>query len=151
MEQQRQQMEYQQKIGQEQLQWEQERFGQEEERRQQNYLADLAANPISWLEYASASGEQPAVQPWMLPLMQGQYQGLQAGESIPGYDAEDMSSMPELLRPSRQLQARMGPTGLAGLAGYRQARTGIRPEELDFRQRSSAPPGGRFAGLSRRR
>jgi hypothetical protein len=55
---------------------------------QSNYLADLAAHPISWLEYSRASGTTPLVQPWMLPLSSGDYSelgGLQAGQPVPGW------------------------------------------------------------------
>ena len=59
--------------------------------------------------------------------------------------------MPELTRPSRQYQARMGPTAQAQYQGYRKARTGILPEETQFRQWSAAPPSGAFPGLQYRR
>ena len=115
------------------------------------YGAQLAAQPHSWLEYAAFTGEQPAVQPWMLPLMPQEYSQLQAGGAIPGYSQTDMTAMPDLIRPSQQLFARMGPTAQQQYLGYQQADQGAIPEETLWRQQQSAPPSGRFAGLSRRR
>lgn len=115
------------------------------------YGAQLAAQPMSWLQYAAYTGEQPAVQPWMLPLMPQEYQQLGAGQAIPGYTAESMAGMPQLTTPSRQYQARMSPEQREMYYGYRQARTGERPEETQWRLWSSAPPSGRYAGLSRAR
>lgn len=141
----RQQMEYgyqQQMMAQQQQQmmWQQ----QEAERQ---YESQLAAQPRSWLEYSAYKGETPAIQPWMKPLMPQQYQGMEAGQQIPGWD-QGMKGMPELTRPSRQYQARMGPTAMQQYGGYQQARTGIRPEELQFRLWSGAPPGGQRRGLT---
>jgi len=151
MEMQRQQMQYQQEIAEAQLAWEQELYGMQAEQQQQNYLSNLRANPVSWLEYAAASGKEAAIQPWMIPLMQGQ-QGMQAGGAIPGFEgAEGMTEMPELLRPSAQYAARMGPTAQQQYYGYQQGQQGATPEETQWRMWSSAPPSGRFGGLSRRR
>lgn len=61
---------------------------------------------------------------------------------------QSLAGMPELTRPSRQYQARMGPTALAQYYGYRQARTGVRPEEEQWRLWSMAPPGGGYQGLT---
>lgn len=107
-------------------------------------LATLRANPTSWLEYASLAGQQPAIQPWMLPLMPQQYAGTVAGAPIPGWSAgaPTMAELPELTTPSRQYQARMGPTGVAQYQGYQQARTGMLPSETEWRLWSQAPPGG---------
>lgn len=58
-----------------------------------------------------------------------------------------MSGMPELVRPSRQYQARMGPTAMQQYGAYAQARTGITPEELQWRLMNRAPPGGGYSGL----
>jgi len=127
--------------------WQQTYQQQQLDWQQQQYLSQLAAQPRSWLEYASATGETPAIQPWMKPLMPQQYAGLGAGEAIPGWGAESMTGMPELTRPSRQYQARMGPTAQQQYLGYAQARTGATPEETQFRLWSGAPPGGAYKGL----
>lgn len=127
------------------LQQQYQRWQQEEAQRQ--YGAQLAAQPISWLQYAAYAGKEPAIQPWMQPLMPQEYGGLGAGEQIPGWTAETMAGMPELTRPSRQYQARMGPTAMEQYLGYRQARTGERPEETQFRLWSTAPPSGAYGGL----
>lgn len=105
------------------------------------YKAQLAAQPKSWLEYAAYTGQEPVVQPWMLPLMPQEY-GLQTGQPIPGYTEESMAGMPSLLNPSAQYLARMGPTAQQQLYGYQQAQTGAMPEETAWRQWSAAPPGG---------
>lgn len=97
---------------------------------------------MSWLQYASYTGETPAIQPWMQPLMGGT-----AGEAIPGITPESMAGMPALTQPSAQLWGRMGPTAQAQFAGYRQARTGVRPEETAFRMGAGAPPAGRAPSL----
>ena len=133
----------------------QQAWQQEEAQRQ--YGAQLAAQPASYLQYAAYTGQQPAIQPWMLPLMPQQYQQLGAGQAIPGWQApqagqmdgfaQGMAGLPQLTRPSRQYQARMGPTALAQYGGYQQARTGARPEETSFRLWSAAPPSGQYQGL----
>lgn len=196
---QRQQLDYQRQIQESQLQWEQNRFGQEQEQLKQQRLAQLGANPISWLQFAAESGQPPVVQPWMLPLSPGQYgwqgggqqggqfigdgqgqiarpggpggeelgaispfgggaapQGvggsaLEVGQPIPGYSPTDFTGLPELLRPSRQLQSRMGPTALQQYYGYQRGQQGIPIEETIWRAQAAAPPGGRYPGLSRRR
>lgn len=135
-------------------QWQQ----QEAERR---YGAELAAKPMAWLQHAAYTGQQPVVQPWMQPLMPQQYEQLGAGQPIPGWQAPaagqmygqapDMTGMPELTTPSAQYWARMGPTAQQQLLGYRQARTGARPEETQFRRWSAAPPSGQYRGLTRAR
>ena len=55
----------------------------QQEQEQQNYLAKLGAQPISWIEYAMATKTPPVVQPWMQPLMPEQYGQLQPGQVIP--------------------------------------------------------------------
>ena len=137
--------------------WRQQQLASEEKWREsqlaaqkQQELAQLAAQPHSWLEYAALSGEQPAVQPWMLPLMSQEYTGA-AGQPIPGWGAENMQGMPALTTPSTQYMARMGPTAQQQFQGYRQARTGARPEEQEFRMWNQAPPSGSNLGLTRRR
>ncbi len=112
--------------------------------------ARLAASPLSWLQYASYTGETPAIQPWMIPLMGQQYAGTVAGAPIPGWqgDAPSLQDLPQLTRPSRQYQARIGPTALQQYQGYQQARTGATPQETDWRLYSAAPPGGTYRGLS---
>lgn len=153
-----QQLAQQQKQFEEQMAWEQKQFGLQQEAEKQQRLAQLAAQPTSWLQYAAEAGKEPAIQPWMLPLMPQQYSQLQAGGAIPGWTGtmsaeagQPMTSLPQLTRPSRQYQARMGPAALQQYSGYRQARTGMVPEESEFRLWSQAPPSGRFGGFSRAR
>lgn len=146
---QQEQAQMQQQQWQQQFGWQQEQFRLQQAETERQYGAQLAAQPRSWLEYAAYTGEQPAVQPWMQPLMPQQYQGLQAGAAIPGFEAgaPTMAGLPQLTTPSPQLWGRMGPTAQQQFAGYRQARTGIRPEEQEFRREAMAPPGGRFGGM----
>ncbi len=152
---------------------EQEQFqlqltGQREER-----LAQLAAQPISWLQHAALSGQTPVVQPWMIPLMRPG-QNLQVGQPIPGFQpalpggaveqggfipgtatpsplGTQFANLPELRRPSAQLFARMGPTAQQQFLGFRQARTGIPPQETLFRQRQTGPPGSSGGGFQQQR
>ena len=143
----------------EQFEWEQQQWQQQLEMQQQQlemqqqqHLAQLAANPMSWLQYAAEAGQQAAIQPWMMPLMSQQYPSLQAGQPIPGFKGtEGMTGMPELTRPSAQYQARLGPTALQQYYGYQQAQQGARPEETQFRRWNEAPPGGSWPGLQYRR
>lgn len=121
---------------------------QELDLQQQNYLAGLAANPTSWLEYAAASNQPPVIQPWMMPLMPQDYGIMSAGETIPGWSPESMSGMPELMNPSAQYMARIGPTAQQQYLGYERARTGATPEETSWRLWAMAPPSGRNVGLS---
>jgi len=113
---------------------------------QQQMLASLRAQPASWLEYASLAGETPAIQPWMLPLMPQEYASLQAGAPLPGWQAggESLAGLPELTRPSAQYLARMSPSAREQYAGYRQARTGMTPADIGWRQWTAAPPTGGF-------
>ncbi len=98
--------------------------------------------PTTGTPYLPQTGTQPL-------LTQGDMGAWQAGQPIPGW--AEPGQMPQLVEPSRQYQARMGPTALGQYAGYEQFTTGIRPEELDFRMWSAAPPGGRNPGLTYRR
>lgn len=125
------------------LGWYQQQATMQQAEAERQEKARLAAQPISWLQYASYTGQAPVVQPWMQPLMGG----YQAGQQIPGWSASGGSAMPELTRPSAQYQARMGPTALQQYAGYQQARTGATPEETAFRLGSTAPPSGRRSTL----
>ncbi len=117
-------------------------------------LATMATQPRSWLEYSQLGGTTAQIQPWMLPLMPQQYSQLQAGGAIPGYSptATSLGGMPQLVTPSRQYQARMGPTAQEQYLGYQQAQSGILPEEQQWRLWSqTAAPGGQYSGLSYRR
>ncbi len=123
---------------------EQSRLAAEKEAR----LATLRANPASWLEYASLSGQTPTIQPWMLPLMPQQYSQFQAGQQLPGYQANETTmNLPELTRPSTQYLARSTPSAVQQYYGYEKARTGATPEDTQRRIRSGSAPGGYFSGL----
>ncbi len=164
----------QQQLEADQLFREQQLTSQREER-----LAQLAANPISWLQHAALSGQTPVVQPWMIPLMRPG-QNLQIGQPIPGFQSNVQSglpgaalegpqggflpgsatpapvgnqfaNLPELRRPSAQLFSRFGPTAQRQFLGFRQARTGIPPEEALFRQRQAGPPGAARGALQQQR
>lgn len=132
-----------------QFEWQMGEANRQAQEERDRHLADLRANPASWLEYASYAGQTPVVQPWMQPLMPQQYAGLGAGAAIPGYQATGQGlGLPELAPPSRQYQARMGPTAQQQYFGYEQARTGASPEETQFRLWSQSAPGGKSSGLS---
>ena len=134
-------------LQQQQLAWQQQEAEMQRAQQEKAYRAQLSAQPRSWLEYASYTGQEPVTQPWMLPLQAGQY-GSQAGQPIPGWTAGTGRGMSALLNPSAQYWSRMGPTGQQQYLGYEQARTGAIPEETAFRLASSTPPGGRNVGLS---
>lgn len=141
--------------------------GQREER-----LAQLAAQPAQWLQHAALSGVAPVVQKWMEALQrpgqnlevgqnipgvqgfgqsggqggspQGQQGGFLPGTAVPGQ--VDFSGLPSLRNPSAQLFARFGPTAQQQFAGFRQARTGIPPDELFFRLGQAGAPRGTSSG-----
>lgn len=125
-----------------QMQWSQQQAMMQQQEAERRERARLSAQPMSWLQYASYTGETPAIQPWMEPLMGGQ-----AGQAIPGWTPEGGEAMPTLTTPSAQLWGRMGPQAQQMYAGYKQARTGVRPEETAFRMGAGAPPGGRATSL----
>ena len=152
---------------------EQEQFQLQLTADREERLAQLAAQPISWLQHAALSGQTPVVQPWMIPLMRPG-QNLQVGQPLPGFQAElpggaierggflpgtatpsplgtQFANLPELRRPSAQLFARMGPTAQQQFLGFRQARTGIPPQETLFRQRQTGPPGSGGGGFQQQR
>lgn len=130
-----------------QLDWYRQQAMMEQQEQERQHMAQLAAQPISWLQYAAYTGQQPVVQPWMQPLMPQQY-GMEAGQPIPGWTPESGQGMPELTRPSAQLWSRMGPSQQQQYQGYKQARTGASPADVDWRRRAAAPPGGRGSRLS---
>jgi hypothetical protein len=134
-------------LEQQQLAQQQQYYQWQEDQANKEYMSQLAANPKSWLEYAAYTGQQPVVQPWMLPLMSQDY-GFNAGGAIPGWTAEDMSNIPSLLNPSAQYLARMGPTAQQQYYGYQQAQQGATPAETQWRLWSMAPPGGQATQLS---
>ncbi|KKN29349.1 hypothetical protein LCGC14_0845100 [marine sediment metagenome] len=158
-----------------QLAFQQQQAQQQAELQRQAEMARLAANPINWLQFAAFTGEQPVIQPWMIPLgfqqfgegggtstpqgvgggqvvpdsgvtQQGQ---LQAGQPLLPQGGFDFSQLPQLRDPSAQFLARLGPTGTQQFLGFERARTGASPQETQFRQRSGAAPTGRFGGFSR--
>ena len=138
-----------QNLAEKQFEFMQQQAAAQQADKERQYRSQLAANPRSWLEYASYTGESPVIQPWMLPLMPQQYAGQVPGANIPGYQAgESMTSLPGLTPPSMQYLARMGPTARSQWLGYQQAQGGLTPEEAQFRMQSTAPPGGRNMGLT---
>lgn len=71
-------------LQQSQLAQQEAQFQAQRATEQERYLANLRAQPASWLEYAELQKEPAVVQPWMEPLMRAQYEGLDVGEPIPG-------------------------------------------------------------------
>ena len=140
--------------GAEQKRWESQRAWEEQREQmrltaeRETRLAQLRANPASWLEYASFAGQTPTIQPWMVPL--GQEYNMQAGQPIQGYQAGgEKMNLPELTTPSAQYMSRMSPSMRQQYGGYEQARTGQTPQDVEWRLWSQAAPSGRFGGLRR--
>ena len=131
-----------------QLQFQQEQALLQADLQRQQEGARLAAQPISWLQSASFTGEAPLTQPWMIPLGQQGGGQLQVGEPLL-QEGQTFANLPQLTTPSAQLQARWGPTAQAQFLGYRQARTGATPQETQFRLGSGAAPTGQFGGFTR--
>uniref|UniRef100_A0A6M3J902 Uncharacterized protein n=1 Tax=viral metagenome TaxID=1070528 RepID=A0A6M3J902_9ZZZZ len=140
----RQQQQFEQQMG-----WQQQQAQMQQQEQERQYKAQLAGNPMSWLQYAAYTKEQPAIQPWMVPLMGQEYAGTVAGAPIPGWSegAPKMDELPGLTNPSAQYFSRMGPTAQSQWMGYQQARVGQTPEESQFRQRAGAAPSGSYGGL----
>jgi hypothetical protein len=68
--------------------WEQQQAKDSAAAAEKARLAELAAKPINWLEYAAATGKPAVTQPWMMPLQPLDYaknygSNLQAGQPIP--------------------------------------------------------------------
>jgi hypothetical protein len=156
---QQQQLANQQQSSQQTLAYQQAQLAAEQQWRQQQLdadkqqrLATLATQPKSWLEYASLANQAPVVQPWMLPLMPQDYQKTQpVGSAISGWTPENMKGMPDLVNPSAQYLARMGPTAQEQYYAYQQADQGLTPEEQQFRLWSQGPPSGSNKGLTAQR
>jgi hypothetical protein len=141
---QQQQLQYQQQ----QLAWQQQQAAAQLAAEKEQRLATLSAQPKSWLEYASLANQPPVVQPWMLPLMPQDYQNTQpVGAAISGWTPGNMKGMPDLITPSAQYMARMGPTAQQQYYGYQQADQGMTSDETDFRFWNLAPTGGKNKGL----
>lgn len=117
--------------------WRQQQIENEKQQR----LATLAAQPKSWLEYAALSQQAPVVQPWMLPLMPQDYQKVDVGQAIPGWTAENMKGMPDLINPSSQFMARLTPSQRQQYYGYQQADQGMTPQDTEWRLWSQSPAG----------
>ena len=130
------------------LEWSQKQFGMQQEAQKAQQLANLRANPASWLEYASMAGQAPVVQPWMVPLGQAG-QGLRAGAPIPGYNPQGTNmNLPELTSPSAQYMSRIAPSAQAQYAGYQQAATGATPQDTNWQLWNRSAPSGQYGGLS---
>lgn len=141
---------------QQQLQFQQAQAQAAQEEQERRYGAQLAAQPINWLQYAAYTGQQPVIQPWMQPLGFQETEGAlppgyEVGQPIPGLQLSEgmFQNLPQLRTPSAQLQARWGPTAQAQFLGYRQARTGAAPEETQFRLGAQRAPTGAYGGFSR--
>jgi len=116
------------------------------EMQRQQHIAQLQANPSSWLEYSLASGQTPAVQPWMLPLSYQDY-GFQLGQPIPNWNPSNLAGLPELMNPSAQYWARLSPSQRAQYMSYAAAQKGMRPQDVEAQMWGSAPSGGGYGGL----
>ncbi len=146
---QKQQMAQTQQNQQAQLAWSQQQYQMQLEQEKQAQLASLRARPASWLEYASLSGQPPAVQPWMIPLTPPGT-NVALGQTLPGWSqgAKTMAGLPELTTPSTQYLARMTPSSQQQYYGYEQARTGAPIEDIAWRLGQGAPPSGQNRGFT---
>ena len=130
------------------FQWEQGQATAQLEAQKQARLANLRANPASWLEYASLAGQTPTVQPWMVPLGQAGT-GLRAGQALPGYNPQGNNmNLPQLTTPSNQYMNSIAPSSRQQYYGYQQAATGATPSDTQWLQWGGALPGGQYKGLS---
>ncbi len=140
---------WQQQQWQQQMAWNREQQAAQLAAEKEQRLATLKANPASWLEYAALANQPAAIQPWMLPLMPQQYQGMQAGATLPGWTGSaEAQNLAQLTTPSAQYMARMSPASKQQFYGYERARTGSPAEDTQWRMWNQAPPGGSFGGLN---
>jgi hypothetical protein len=122
---------------QQQFDWQKQQAKDAADTGQRNYLAGLAAKPVSWLEYAMASKTIPKVQPWMLPLAPQDYQ-MGEGGGLPGWNTQGaIQPLTELTRPSGNYMNRLSPSAVQQYYGYEQMRTGATPEDTEYRIRST--------------
>ena len=131
----------------EMIDWYREQATMEQQEGERRYMAQLAAQPRSWLQSAAYTGQTPVMQPWMQPLMPQEY-GYELGKDIPGWTQASAAGIPELTRPSAQLWSRMTPSAQEQYGGYKQARTGATPSDIDWRRQSTSAPGGGRTQLS---
>ena len=131
---------------QQQWEWQKQQAELERAEKERQYKAQLAANPITWLEYEAYTKQNPVVQPWMMPLSQKDY-GWQVGQQIGGWNPEGGGGMADLINPSAQYWARMGPTAQGQYQSYQNWDKAQRPEETQFRLNSIAPPSGKNTQL----
>jgi len=136
-------------LAEKQFEWQQEQWRQQLEAERQQRLAQLAAQPVSWLQYGLESGLGSQVQPWMVPLMQGAPGAPQAiaGQPLTTGKEKTLTGLPELTTPSMQYWARMTPSMQQQMYGYEQARTGALPEDVYARQWMRSAPAGQFPQL----
>ena len=138
-------------LEQQRLAQDQQQFLASQEADRQQRLATLKANPASWLEYSAASGQTPAVQPWMLPLMPQQYlQSVKSGDALPGWQQDQESAvgkLPELTSPSNQYMARLNPSSKSQYYGYQQANTGATPEDTQYKLWNTSPGTGQTSKI----
>lgn len=140
----------------ERIQLERDQLGYEKERDaaalqadKEARLAQLKANPGSWLEYSTLSGQSPVVQPWMMPLRPQGYSA-SAGEPLPGWNTqpEQPANLTELTTPGAQYYAQMSPDMRAQYMGYEKARTGQTEDSTDWRLWSRAPGAGKATRIN---
>jgi hypothetical protein len=144
---QKQQADMQNQLQQQQFSWQKEQFQLQQEADKAARLANLRANPASWLEYASASGQTPTVQAWMKPLA-APGSNLEVGSPLTQYNASGPSmGLSPLLAPSAQYMSRIAPSSQQQYAGYQQALTGATPQDTSWLLNQSTAPGGNFGGL----
>lgn len=75
-------------LDQQQFAFQQQQAAAQLAQQQANYLADLRANPASWIEYSLASGQSPTIQPWMWGLLPEELRaGTGVGQPITGQPA----------------------------------------------------------------
>ena len=97
-------------LRQQQFQWQQQQAQMQMEADRQSRLANLRANPASWIEYNLQSGQQPTVQSWM-PGLLPQGSGLKVGDVIPGFNPQPQPSQVNAPPPSSVPPPGLGGTG----------------------------------------
>jgi hypothetical protein len=133
------------RLAKRQMLMEQEQWEQQQEAEKQQRLAELSANPMSWLQYGLESDLGSQVQPWMVPLSQG---SMTTGQQLTSGQETNLTGLPELTTPSAQYAARMTPSAQQQWFGYEKARTGATPEDVQKRLWMRSAPSGSFPGLT---
>lgn len=149
------------------LAFQQQQAQQEAQLREQQERARLAANPINWLQFAAFTGQEPVIQPWMVPLGFQQFgqgitpQGGTAQPQVTGTGAQGFSrggfQTGQQAVPAGQVNAQVQQPqvgqvlpGFSGFNDFSSLQALTRPS-AQFLSRSGPTATSQFLGFERAR